>query len=136
MSAPSASPQPKHRLAASAAAVRGLWIAAGLAALATGIVGIFVPLLPTTPFVLLAAYCFSRGSARLENWLLAHPRFGPMVRDWRDRRAVPRNAKWLASGMMVIGCAFSATQLVGLWVWVPPLFCACVAAWLWRLPDR
>ena len=56
---------------------RVLWAAAGVLALVTGLVGIFVPLLPTTPFVLLAAFCFSRGSERCERWLLEHPRFGP-----------------------------------------------------------
>ena len=66
-------PQPQPR----ALWQRVLWSLAGTLALATGIVGIFLPLLPTTPFVLLAAFCFSRGSARLEAWLLAHPRWGP-----------------------------------------------------------
>ena len=57
--------------------------------LACGLVGLFLPLLPTVPFVLLAAACFSRGSARLEAWLLAHRRCGPWVHAWRANRAVP-----------------------------------------------
>jgi hypothetical protein len=52
---------------------RWVWVAAGVLSLACGLVGLFLPLLPTVPFVLLAAACFSRGSARLEAWLLAHP---------------------------------------------------------------
>jgi hypothetical protein len=67
---------------------RAFWLGAGALSLLTGIVGIFLPLLPTTPFVLLAAFCFSRGSARWEAWMLSHPRFGPIVRDWREHQAV------------------------------------------------
>lgn len=115
---------------------RVLWIAAGVLSLVTGIIGIVVPLLPTTPFVLLAAFCFARGSERWETWLLAHPRFGPMVRDWRERRAVPLRAKQLATVMMVFGCILSATQLPAHLAWVPAAFCTVVAAWLWSLPSR
>jgi uncharacterized membrane protein YbaN (DUF454 family) len=71
----------------SPAWLRAVWLLGGALALATGVVGIFLPLLPTTPFVLLAAFCFARGSPRWEAWLLAHPRFGPLVRDWRERHA-------------------------------------------------
>jgi uncharacterized protein len=114
---------------------RVLWVLAGALALVTGIVGIFVPLLPTTPLVLLAAFCFSRGSTRCERWLLEHPRFGPMVRDWRERRAVPLRAKQLATVMMAFGSALAAWRLPGAWAWVPAACCLGVAIWLWRLPD-
>jgi len=113
---------------------RLLWGAAGVLALAAGIVGIFLPLLPTTPFVLLAAFCFSRGSERCERWLVEHPRFGPMVLDWRANRAVPLRAKQLATVMMLIGSAWSAWVLPRL-NWLPPLFCSVVALWLWQLPT-
>jgi uncharacterized membrane protein YbaN (DUF454 family) len=114
---------------------RVAWAGAGSVCLLLGIAGIFLPLLPTTPFVLLAAFCFSRGSRRVERWMLEHPRFGPMVRDWRTRRAVPRRAKQLASVMMALGCAWSWWLLPSPWRWLPALCCAAVAAWLWQLPD-
>lgn len=114
---------------------RAAWAAAGCLALALGVAGIFLPLLPTTPFVLLAAFCFSRGSTRIERWLLAHPRFGPMVQDWRANRAVPRRAKQLASLMMAFGSAWAAWTLPSPWRWLPALCCLAVATWLWRLPD-
>lgn len=115
---------------------RLLWMLAGGLSLLLGIVGIFVPLLPTTPFVLLAAFCFARGSERWERWLLGHPRFGPMVTNWRDHRAVPLRAKQLASVMMLFGSAWSWWLLPPHLQWVPAAFCACVAAWLWSLPSR
>lgn len=115
---------------------RVLWLLAGLLSLATGIVGIFLPLLPTTPFVLLAAFCFSRGSTRCEHWLLNHPRFGPMVRDWREHHAIPLRAKQLAWTMMTIGSVWAAWVLPARVAWVPALCCAAVAFWMYRLPTR
>ena len=115
---------------------RALWLGAGGLALLTGIVGIFLPLLPTTPFVLLAAFCFSRGSARWEGWMLNHPRFGPIVQDWRAHRAVPLRAKQFATVMMTIGSVWAAFTLPARVAWLPALCCAAVATWLWRLPTR
>jgi len=115
---------------------RVLWLAAGGVALATGVVGIVLPLLPTTPFVLLAAFCFARGSERYEHWLLTHPRFGPMVHDWRANRAVPLRAKQLAWGMMVLSSSVAWWVLPAHVRWIPAASCAVVAAWLWSLPTR
>jgi hypothetical protein len=114
---------------------RVLWLLAGACSLLTGIVGIFLPLLPTTPFVLLAAFCFSRGSLRCETWLLNHPRFGPMVRDWRANRAISLRAKQLASAMMVLGSAWAGWLLPARLGWLPALLCMAVATWMWRLPT-
>jgi len=115
--------------------VRALWLGAGLTALLLGVVGIFLPLLPTTPFVLLAAACFSRGSTRCERWLMSHRTFGPMVRDWRRHRAIPRRARWLAFAMMAIGSVVAAWSLPRL-QWLPAVCCALVAFWMSRLPAR
>lgn len=114
---------------------RMLWVAAGVLALALGIVGIFLPLLPTTPLVLLAAFCFARGSTRCERWLLTHPRFGPMIRDWRLRRAIPRRVKHLAWAMMALGSAIAAWVLPARVAWLPAACCLAVALWMARLPD-
>ena len=116
--------------------LRWIWLVGGFVCLLTGIIGIVLPLLPTTPFVLLAAFCFSRGSARFEQWLLQHPRFGPMVRDWRANRAVPLRAKQLATVTMVLGAGAAWWVLPLKLCWIPGAFCTVVAIWLWRLPTR
>ena len=113
-----------------------LWLLAGFLSLIVGLIGVVLPLLPTTPFVLLAAYCFSRGSARWELWLLTHPRLGPLVQDWRQHHAVPLRAKQLATGMMTLSSIASWWWLPGSLGWLPGACCAVVAAWLWHLPTR
>ncbi|GGY78684.1 YbaN family protein [Marinobacter zhanjiangensis] len=65
-----------------------------------GVAGIALPLLPTTPFVLLAAWSASRGSPAFEAWLHDHRRFGPIIRNWREKQAVPLQAKWIAAALL------------------------------------
>ena len=113
-----------------------LWMLLGMLCLATGIVGVVVPLLPTTDFVLLAAYCFSRGSPRWEKWLLAHPHLGPMVRDWRATRAVPLRAKQLATATMLISSTWAAWILPARTGLIPAAFCIAAATYLWSRPTR
>jgi uncharacterized membrane protein YbaN (DUF454 family) len=115
--------------------IRGLWLAAGVLALVVGAVGIFLPVLPTTPFVLVAAWCFSQGSTRCERWLLEHPQFGPLVRQWRATRAVPLRAKQLAGVLMALGAVWGAWVLPASVGWIPAVVCAAVGWWLWRLPT-
>jgi uncharacterized membrane protein YbaN (DUF454 family) len=67
-----------------------------------GFLGLFLPLLPTTPFLLLAAYCFSRGSAKLHHWLLNHPTMGPVIRDWNERRVIRPRIKVFAAITVVV----------------------------------
>lgn len=71
--------------------------------LALGFLGVFLPLLPTTVFVLAAAYCFARSSPRLYERLLRHPRFGVYIQSWEERRAMPRGAKVIALIFTMLG---------------------------------
>jgi len=86
---------------------RSMWLLAGWVSLVVGLIGVVVPLLPTTPFILLAAFCFQRGSERLHRWLTHHPRFGPLITDWRERGAIPRTAKRNAMIALVAVLAIS-----------------------------
>ncbi len=91
--------------------MRPLWFALGSASLGLGIIGIFLPLLPTTPFVLLAAFFFSRSSPAVHDWLLAHRTFGPAIRDWRDNRAISRRGKTAAA--IAMGAALAISLAMG-----------------------
>lgn len=81
-------------------AVRLLLIAFGCLCVATGIVGIFIPVLPTTIFLIIALWAFTRSSPRLEAWLLGHPQLGPPLKSWRRHGAIPRRAKYVAVAMI------------------------------------
>ncbi|XQA79150.1 YbaN family protein [Xanthomonas sacchari] len=82
---------------------RALWCGLGLLMLALGLIGAVLPVMPTTIFLILAAYCFSRSSPRLDAWLLAHPRYGAPLRLWREQGAITRRGKWLAASGMALG---------------------------------
>lgn len=82
--------------------VRGLLVAAGGLCVALGALGVVLPLLPTTPFLIAAAACFARSSPRLHRALLASRTFGPLIRHWRDSRAIPRRAKWTAVALIAL----------------------------------
>jgi len=118
--------------------VRALWVALGGLSLLLGIIGIFLPVLPTTPFVLLAAACFARGSQRFHAWLLGHPRFGPLVYDWQVHRAIPLKAKCLALTMMWLSMGTTAWLMRARPVAsVSLLACAlAVSVWMVRMPTR
>lgn len=83
--------------------MRRLYLAIGFVFVGVGFIGAFLPVLPTTPFLILAAACFARSSPRFESWLLDHPRFGSTLRAWRERGAIPWRAKMLALGGMAAG---------------------------------
>jgi uncharacterized membrane protein YbaN (DUF454 family) len=82
---------------------RAVFLVVGLLFVAIGLVGVALPVLPTTPFLILAVACFARSSLRLEAWLLDHPRFGPPLRLWRDRGAIPPRAKAAAAAGSALG---------------------------------
>ena len=133
---PAATATPSHPLLPPALTVL-LWRALALVSLLLGLAGTVLPGLPTVPFLLLAAWAGGRGWPALEQWLLQHPRYGPGLRQWRERGSVPRRAKWAASIMMTLSAALMA--VIGVQPWALLLACATMAAvalWLWRRPEH
>lgn len=113
----------------------GWWLLA-YASLALGFLGLFLPGLPTVPFVLLSAFAAARGSARLHAWLLAHRQFGPMIRDWQAHGAVSRRAKKLALAMMALSGVLMLALMPDRWMAVPGIVVmAIVGTWLWHRPE-
>jgi hypothetical protein len=88
--------------------VRLIWLTLGGLFLVTGLIGVFLPVVPTTPFLLLAAGCFAKSSPRLHRWLLAHPTLGPPIRNWEENGAISPPAKRLALGSMAAVFILSA----------------------------
>ena len=112
--------------------------AAGVLALILAGLGVLLPGLPTTPFVLLAAACFARASPRMHAWLQAHRLLGPMVRDWEAHRSLPLKVKYLSTGLMGAMIGLSAWHLSPRpWLAVAVLALGAVGAWVvWRIPTR
>lgn len=95
--------------------LRIVWFSVGAIALALGVLGIVLPLLPTTPFVLLAAFAFARSSTRFHDWLLGHRVFGQMILNWRRDGSIDVRTKFVAALSMV------AVLVVSVLLHVPPL---------------
>ncbi len=115
---------------------RAAWLALGLVALGLGAAGVFVPLLPTVPFLLLAAVGFARSSERLHHWLLSHRLFGPPIADWQERGVVSRRAKWAATVSILATFAVSlAFDLKPSLLAAQALALGLVALFLWTRPD-
>lgn len=113
-----------------------LWRALALTCLALGMVGIPLPVLPTVPFLIAAAWAGGKGWPSLEQWLLTHPRHGPVIQRWRDHRAVPRRAKLLAVCMMTLSAFLILFSAAALWVKIAvPAVMLVVGIWLCRHPD-
>lgn len=117
---------------------RTLLTAAGLIALFLGLLGIILPGLPTTPFVLLSAACLARSSPRLHHKLVSNRHLGPLVRDWEANRSLPLKIKWISTSIMSGMVALSAWQFSGrpgLQALVLALgVVGCIV--VWRIPTR
>lgn len=81
--------------------MRYIWLACGWIAFILGVIGAMLPLLPTVPFLLLAAFCFSKGSERWHDWLLNHEKFGPPIEQWRKHGAISTRVKCMAMAFIL-----------------------------------
>ena len=117
--------------------MRILWGIFGFIALALGVIGIVLPLLPTVPFLLLAAFCFAKSSQRLHDWLVTHPKLGPPIQDWRDHGAIRPRAKRLAT--LTVALAFGLSIALGirpLILGIQAAVLAGVLTFIWTRPDH
>jgi hypothetical protein len=114
---------------------RAIYIAIAWVGFALGVIGAFVPLMPTTCFMLLAVWAASRGSPRFADWIREHPHFGPAVIAWEEEGAIPRHAKWLAVTMLGVSMLvmvftvgilwlklvlIAGLSLIGVWIFTRP----------------
>ncbi|MCB0346761.1 MAG: YbaN family protein [Bdellovibrionales bacterium] len=117
------------------APLRYLFVGLGLLFFALGIIGIFLPILPTTPFMLLAAACFSRSSPRLHKWLLSRKTIGPTIVDWEMNGVIRPKAKIMATTVM-LGVMILSSVIVGLSKEINLILAATAAAVLWFIWSR
>lgn len=132
MSEPSPPPQ-----RAASAWLRALLMVAGWLCVALGLAGVFLPLLPTTPFLLLAAACFARSSPRFHEWLLANRTFGPLIHEWEKNRTIPRKTKRIAIAMMAVTLGASIVFVVQA-LWLKLLLAGlgvALALWMASIPS-
>jgi hypothetical protein len=102
-----------------AGVLRSVWLVVGIASFLAGIVGLALPILPTVPFMILAAFAFARANRKWEAWLLAHPVFGPHIRAWRERGAISRYGKCAGVLMLAGSAGLGLWLLDGWWQWLP-----------------
>jgi uncharacterized membrane protein YbaN (DUF454 family) len=114
---------------------RTIYLICGLVCVALGTIGAFVPVLPTVPFLLLAVFCFSRSRPEWAKRLYRHPRYGPSLRDWRDRRAIGRRAKISAIAVMALSAAISWATIGWPWAAVVTGVLLCTGTWIWTRAE-
>jgi uncharacterized protein len=117
--------------------IRGVYLAAGFAALILAVAGVLLPILPTTPFVLLAAACFARSSRHFHEKLLAHRIAGPIIREWTQYRSIrPKVKRWV---YFLLALSFSSSILMMPATWQKVMLAVLgliLAAFIWRIPVR
>jgi len=114
---------------------RHFYLVAGWLSLGLGAIGAVLPLLPTVPFVILAAFCFARSSPRLEAWLVGHPVFGRHIVAWRDHGAISRKGKVAATLAFAVSIALALAFASWPWMMVPIVAAAVGGSWIWTRPE-
>lgn len=116
---------------------RSLFFGLGVCCLLLAVAGVVLPLLPTTPFVLLSAFFFSRSSSRMHRLLLNHRLFGPLIRGWEQYGMIPLKVKYLASGMMLVMGSYPLFfKQLPLWVDLSVVLVLFIALlYIWSRPS-
>ncbi|MDZ3831252.1 MAG: YbaN family protein [Sphingopyxis sp.] len=115
---------------------RHFYFVCGCLSLALGGIGAVLPLLPTVPFIILAAFCFARSSPKLEAWLVHHPSFGPHIVAWRDKGAISRKGK--VAGLLGFAFSILISLVLAPWPWmlVPVVAAVIGGSWIWTRPEE
>jgi uncharacterized protein len=111
------------------------YLSAGIVSVALGAIGAFLPLLPTVPFLILAAFCFARSNPVWEQKLLNHPRYGATLRAWREKGVVSRRAKLAATGAFAVSAILGFAMLSVPWSLIPLGVGLVCGTWLWLRPE-
>jgi uncharacterized membrane protein YbaN (DUF454 family) len=114
---------------------RPFYLAAGVSCVALGAIGALLPIMPTVPFLLLAAFCFARSNPLWERKLLDHPRYGPPLVSWRERRSISRPAKLAAITAMSAGALVTWITLGVPWVFVSLAILVIAGGWILTRPE-
>jgi uncharacterized membrane protein YbaN (DUF454 family) len=114
---------------------RHFYLAAGFVCIALAVIGAILPLMPTTVFVILAAYCFARSSPRLERKLLDHPTFGPHIVRWRTSGAISRKGKRAAAAAFAFSIAVALIFVHFPWSLAPVAAAVLIGSWIWTRPE-
>ena len=118
--------------------IKLIFVLLGFVSLGLGILGAFLPILPTTPFIILAAFCFSKGSTKLHNWILISPAFGPLIKNWQDHGIIKKKAKFWATFFIIPSFSYAV-------LWVPVsivvkvvlvITAICVLSFIWSRPSE
>lgn len=113
-----------------------LWAALGLLCVGLAVIGIVLPLLPTVPFLLLAAFFFARSSSRLHHWLVSHPTFGPLIYDWQSSRAIRPPAKRAATVSVAAVFGLSVVLAAPTYILIiQAIVLSCVMIFIWTRPN-
>lgn len=116
--------------------MRFVWATLGLICVGLGLIGIVLPLLPTVPFMLLAAFFFARSSERLHNWLITHPTLGPPIVDWQSRGAINPRVKRIATVSIALVFLISVVlNLRPLILGIQAVVLILVLIFIWSRPN-
>jgi uncharacterized protein len=112
-----------------------VWLVLGCVSTALGIIGIALPIMPTVPFLIFAAFCFARSSPALEQRIMDHAIYGPPIRNWHEKGIITRKGKLASTFAFACSLVFGWFTLSGWWLALPPVIAVTCLSWIWTRPE-